>query len=458
MPAILIGLTLLTAVLCPSAADAEKLDRQLLKSAPSILEKLRRLGYRSVGVLKFRVQVDPEPIKDNVGTLNYLIADRLETALALANSPEPAPQLRLARRASEVAAEMPSRPNHLQHGGREALLAAPYQPAWGSGPIQVDALLTGIVSVASNLRTMHVAILMFGNRQAGLSMVEEMVAETDGLILNELGRSYHKRGLPNEDLPGAAKRVDESPQEAFPLREKQAVVQLRIFYDDQPVELELRDHMALIPEPRQGQRVTMLLERTDQGPQRLAAVLKVNGENTLYRERGPDVDCSKWVLEAGAKRQPIQILGFQRPNNREAEQFRVLSRADSRPGEMCYGPEVGTISLTLFAEHQPSAAAAEEDADLLAVAKACFPDKPAKDAAELQAQIRRLATAEAARPSRTTPVPVAPAKPKKRGLIVSGEAIKRATTVVEFVSAPEPFFSVVIRYYRPQSALGPVQR
>lgn len=452
--AALVGLALLATALWPAGVRGEKLERQLLKSAPLILQKLRNLGYRSVGVLKFRVQIGQETIKDDVGTLNHLMAERLETALAIATSPEAEQQLRLARRASQVAAGMESHPSHLLADGRKVLLGASYKPAWGSGPIQVDALLSGVVSVESNFRTMHVGILVFGDKQPDLTMLQGFVAETDGLILNELGRSFHKRGMPGEeDVPGEAKRVYDHPQEAFPLRDRPAA-QLQIFFDDQPVKLEYsdRDHTAVIPEPRTGQKVTMLLQRVDEGPQRLAAVLKINGENTLYRERSPDVDCSKWVLEPGAKRQPIPILGFQKPNNREAEEFRVLSREESRGKEMYYGTEVGTISLTLFTESEQSGTIPPgEDADLLAIAKACFPEKPAKDAAELKAQILRMATASPAKTPLNAPPPVAAAKPRWRGIIVGGEAIEREVVPVEFVSAAEPFFSVVIRYYRSQS-------
>jgi hypothetical protein len=438
--------------LWPSAARSERLEQELRRSAPEILQKLRARGYQTVGVLKFRVRIGNGLPKDDVGTFNLLMAERLEAALALANPDKAEDQVKLVRQASRTAADQKLRAGHLSPQGRAGLLAARYPLAWGDAQVPVDAFLTGLVQVEPDFRSIRVDILSFGRDDKELTPpVPTFYAQTDGQMLNELGRSYHKRGPLEEpfDVAAEVQRVEAAPQEAFPLEER-PVVKFTVLYDDQPVKLEYRDEQAVIAEPRQGQRVTMQLERGDQSPVRLGAVLKVNGENTLYRERDPDVECSKWILEPATKGQPILIPGFQQTNNQQANAFLVAARAASKELEMYYGPDVGTISLVVFRERTAAAAPPPQEApELLAIAKASFPERPAKDAADLKVKLLHAAAAAQVKTSnQKTAAPVAAAKP--RGVIVHGQAVARQTVPVPFEADPQPILSAVIRYYHPK--------
>ena len=93
-------------------------------------------------------------------------------------------------------------------------------------------------------------------------------------------------------------------------------------------------------------------------------MLKVNGRNTLEKERFRDMLCHKWVLDPDDP--PITVRGYQSLANDTCESFRVLSRAESRAEEMDYGEDVGLISLVVFRERQgavqPPAHAADDDA------------------------------------------------------------------------------------------------
>jgi hypothetical protein len=80
---VLVGL-----LLCQTVQASERtLERQLLKQAPLILEKLREQGCKNIGVLKFRVQKAGGRATDNGGTLNTFLAERLEVALTLSIPP-----------------------------------------------------------------------------------------------------------------------------------------------------------------------------------------------------------------------------------------------------------------------------------------------------------------------------------------------------------------------------------
>lgn len=433
------------------AASEMTLEHQLLTRAPQVLNQLRNQGCKTVGVLKFRVQKAGGRIDDSVGTLNKFLADRLEAALVLANPDDPQKQMRIVHDASSVAAGIPAA-SHLSEEGRAHLFAARYPLAWGEGgkTVEVDRFVTGLVQLAADKKSFRVGILAVSAKgPAPKLLLPPFDVATNGAILHELGESFQLRGEPGQegsmlDPAASARQISEDSQTYFPLQNKPAV-RLLIYYDGKPVALEFLGGEARIPEPSEGQKVTMELERLDSGELALGAVLKVNGENTLYRERFRDLDCQKWVLRPGWLKTPI--LGFQRDDNK-AEEFRVASREESRGLEVYYGPNVGTISLAVFQE-LPSDAPAEpvevaedgsvvensEALDLMAVARARFPQTVPKDAENLKAQLRPATS---------------------RGLIDSGKSIERPVRDEQYRWSPEPVLSIVIRYYHPKATM-PVQ-
>ena len=64
--------------------------------------------------------------------------------------------------------------------------------------------------------------------------------------------------------------------------------------------------------------------------ERLGFVLKVNGENSLYRQRAEDLPCTKWYLDPDVKERTID--GYQ-ADDKKADQFKLLSRAASKEQE-----------------------------------------------------------------------------------------------------------------------------
>jgi hypothetical protein len=391
-----------------------------------------------VGVLKFRVQIGDGPTRDNAGTINRDAADGLELALALANPREADRQLLLVRDASSVAATIRGA-SHVKAAGIPPLFSKTYPAAWGEQRVAVDAFLTGVIQVAADLRTMKVAILAVQQRDPQVDLLTQFMVPMDGTLLNKIGASFQRRGLGDPDDPDTAKlarQVRDDPSNHFPLRNG-PVVSLKIFYDRQPVPLRFVDGGAVIPEPREGQKVILELERLDRQPRALGAVLKVNGENTLFRERQPDFYCGKWVLSAG---RPITISGFQLPENR-IESFRVAGRSESAALEMDYGPDVGTISLVVFQEatspppprlDEPFNPLDDDALDLLAIAKAEFPAEPPRNSEALKATLRATAGGSV-----------------QRGIITSGKKSDHEIQILRYQWDSDPLMSVVIRYYRP---------
>lgn len=435
------------------ATFAQSLDYQLMKHAPRIIERLREKDCKNVGVLKFRVKKGDGPVSDRVGSLNMLLADRLEVALALANPHAPARQINLIRNASAVAANTPGA-SHLSEEGRARLFAQRYPLAWGDEQVSPDAFLTGVVLVDANLRRMTVGILVFDRRGGKPERAIDLFTATpDPATLGEIGESFHLRGLFDEGAvklsqeQAAQKAVEQaadvkSSEARHPLDDPAAPVTLDVFYDGLPVAIQFEGGKARVPEPREGQKVSLTIGRNG-AKDRLALVVKVNGENTLFRERVRDLDCRKWILEPN--RNSLTIEGYQMSDHRR-EDFRVLSQAESESREIDYGVDAGQISITVFREKSNGGAAEPAPAlpdlnadpeeplpdDLAALSRGVFPAQPPRNPAALKAQLR-----DGAR------------RGGSRGLIAEGEQSEHKIRTVEFQADPVPLMSATVTYYRP---------
>lgn len=414
---------------------AATLEEQLHAEAPKLLDALRDRGCSTVGVLKFRVQrIGQGTLSDDEGPLNMLIANRLEAALTLANPIGVTKQILIVRNASSVAAQ-DAHSNHLTPEGRSRLHKKVYQASWGGKQTEVDAFLTGLIQVGPDLRSIRVWIMAAIRGEPELIALTNFVAKTNGAILSELGESFHLRategvGVSGDELAKLALGVRRDPPGKFPLQDRPAV-SLKIFYDDKPIEIEFTDSEARIPEPWQGQKVHFEIARLDEENGKLGVVLKVNGENTLYRQRRRDYDCAKWHLGAGQK---TVIRAFQEANSTDrGTEFEVLSREESKALEMYYGEDLGMISMVVFAEESAQNEPKQEALapELVAIAKADFPKQTPETLVALKDELRGLE------------------QPTNRGIIGAGEQIEQQIRLVKGQWAPEPIMSVVIRYYAP---------
>jgi hypothetical protein len=425
---LLIGSAVAPAV---TAKEAAGLERGLAAQAPALIKHCKEKKYRNVGVLKFLIlREGKKGFSDNVGTLNMLLARRLEVALVLANDTKN--PVGVIRNASAVAARTRGA-NHRSPAGRRKLFEPDYPLAWGDREVKADAFLTGTAQVSKDLRTMTVSLLAFDKASNKLAQVgDDFKVRSDAGKLAELNESFLLRGHGDEEtvIRTAARVVQR--QVRHPLQESSLPVRLEVLYDGKVVKIEHRDGKAFVPGPREGQKVAFRLVR-DSSKERYGVVLKVNGESTIGRQRLPDLHCRRWILGPGSK--PITIWGYQM-DDREAEEFKVISPAESKAREMSYGADVGTISLTVFRESQKEETydpdREREKKRLQAIASARLPANKATYQALKSELLKESNESETRSPE---------------SLVVPGQKIKFKVRTVPFTPDPIPVMSVTIIYY-----------
>src|SRR5262245_45663730 len=174
------------------AEEQVELERALVRQAPAVIKKLKEKGYRNVGVLKFMAAKEGGKATDNLGTLNLLLAQRLELALILANKPRD--PLGIIENASVVAQTIPEA-SHLSKAARLKLFGAQYPLAWGTQKVQPDAFVTGVVEVSKDLRSLTVSLLAFDRHENTLApLLPDFTARNRPDQLVELGESFVLRG------------------------------------------------------------------------------------------------------------------------------------------------------------------------------------------------------------------------------------------------------------------------
>lgn len=417
------------------AAEPVSLERTLVRAAPDVLKYCRGKGYKNVGVLKFLGHKEGDAgFTDSVGTLNRTVAKQLELGLILANDRN-AP-IGILDDPSDLAAKTAGA-NHLTKAGRLKLFEPKYPLAWGTETVTADAFVTGIVGVSADLKTLTVKLLAFDAASNKLEPVgADLVAANDSRKLSEMGESFTRGAF--DDGKVEAKEQDKRDQETLakavqvktqvaksPAQDAAAPVALDILYDGKVVPVELRDGKAFIAEPAEGQAVTFKLRR-NAGAGRFACVLKVNGENTLFRQKLPDLNCLKWLLFPDNP-DGVVVTGYQKTDD-VLEQFRVLSKAESKAREVDYGVDVGTVTLTVFGESKGASPAGDTSREALD-AKAIENAKPAKTKAKdfdvLTAQMLQNA---------------------ERGLIAEGNVVGGKVAIVKFTADPQPLMSLTVTY------------
>jgi hypothetical protein len=454
----MIRIAFIVVALAAPARGAD-LESALLDRAKAIIKFCQARPYQTIGVLKFHGAKDDGRPTDNLGTINTLLARRLEVALVLANDPRR--PINLIDDASAVAAKTPGA-SHLTPKGREVLLAARYMLAWGDPGVRVtpDAIVTGLVNVSTDLKTLRIAFFYFDRNSKKLEIipgVADIEVANRGAALVEMGESFTLRGafddgkvepkakakndtvakpqakndppadLPKDKDPGKAalqSAVDVRDQKAakHPAEDPNSPIKLTVLYDGKPVRIQVQSGKAFVPEPAAGQRVEFVITKDAKAP-RYGVVLKVNGENTLDKQRLPDVRCRKWIMTDPGE--TVTIRGYQLGTDR-VETFRVLSAPESKAREVNYGADVGTITMTVFPEGKaPAPDLADDAAEKNAVAAAELP--PAKSFDSLKAKLLEDAN---------------------RGLIAEGAQVEGKVEVVKFTPAATPVMTLTVIYYK----------
>jgi hypothetical protein len=185
-------------------------------------------------------------------------------------------------------------------------------------------------------------------------------------------------------------------------------------------------------------------------------VLKVNGENTLFKQKLPNIQCRKWILGKGDKQidREVPITGYQVDDNSE-KTFRIAPPDESKALEALYGREVGLISMVVFREERnsdpppkdlppdvaPTLASVRGDTEAENDLAATFgkfnrpkpgdtPRSPEQAKSRLRGQVASL------NPDLET-----------QGVITDGAVGERKITTVPFKPSPTPVMSATITYY-----------
>lgn len=449
-PSLLGLIAVATTFLLPIARadDLPSLERALRSAAPELLRFAKDRRYANIGVLKFRIKKGDGQLSDSVGAMNMKLAERLGTALILANDVRQ--PIGIVHDASSVAATIPGA-SHLTEEGRKRLFEPKYPLAWGDSQVNPDAFFVGIAHISADYKTMTVGIAICDRNAEKLVNVIQFEAKPNTTTLVETGESFSVRGLfdggkveinPKNAEAQVAKATFEQAVAArqdsdnHPLNSSTSPVALEVRYGNERIPFEFEAGEIRIREPLEGEQVTFTLRRRDpKDERRYACVLKVNGENTLFSQRQNDFDCNKWVLEKG--RDELVVRGFQKTDNTRAA-FRILSRAASEAKQMDYSADIGLLSLTVFVEvgkhnplpRPPAINLAEEDEDAAIIQVARFPEKKPKSLDALKSQITFIS--------------------KTRGIIDEGKDEKGDTITVPFEADPRPIMSASVRYYQPK--------
>ena len=444
----LLVLTVMLSVV--SETRAGPLDQEMLKAAPTVLEFLKDKSVRNVGVLKF-ASAEGAGKPTDVGEINRTVADRLEMALILKtaiNNP-----IGVIRDATAAAAKIDGA-SHRSATGRAKLFAEKFPLAWGDEQVRPDAFLTGVVRIQKD-RSLIVSIFAYLPDEAKALAVTNFTALPDVASLMESGGSFTTRGLfddgkvetdpeklktkqaaVNKAALEAVLKVRDEPAQHPANKDVAPVVSVKIFYDGREQKVEFRDGDAWIAEPRDGQAVSFIIDHKDEKSGPLAVVLKVNGENTIEKQRLRDPECRKWVLQPGEN---YTVKGFLMAGDQKSEAFRVLSPRESMENEFRYGHEVGTISWSVY-RSLPQDKKVEPiyktlaELDVEYLNRGLFPKEQQKTLSQLRKALD------------------SPNPDRDRGLIAEDKknVVDTPTQKVEFVADPAPVLTASVRYYKAQ--------
>jgi hypothetical protein len=453
----------------PATAGPVRLPEGMAEAAEKTVAFINSEGYGNVGVLKFRVQKQGADVGGTVGTINRDLAAQLETALVIKRK-QPATFVLLAD-ASDTAAATPGAGDATPEA-REKLFAARYRPAWGDAADKVaaDAFITGFAEVDGTLTSMRVKLLAVDRSEGGPREIAEFDAVVEPALLGPLGESFSSRGMLNAGLgrigrqqgaggsgsggtseshirPAAANAASiRAGDEPHPLADPNSPVTLTVAYDGKEVPLEYRDGRAFVPEPKEGQKVTLTVRKRNRDGRQIGVVLKVNGENTAMRETLPDLHCYKWIL---SDRFPfVTVRGYQ-VDRETIQPFTVLSADDSRRREFNYGADVGSISVTVFDDESSDQPAMVSPGSLAG-------QRSAADVAMLDRGVRIDSVARNQTPQQLREALVrGGVASETRGLIVESDKTERRNLdLVEFKPVPTPAMVGVVIYYEPSGKNG----
>lgn len=348
------------------AGEPPTIDSKFRELAPSILKYAKEHNCTAIGTLKFMVKVGDAPASDNVGPLNLGLSNRLTVALVLACNDS---RFGIIRDANSEAQEI-SEANHLTEKGRTALFDHEYNLAWYTrkATSKPGLFVTGEATLSKDLSKTTIELVVFGEDGKLDKSLGGFTVDTTARTLVETGHSYlltkenspqlfnpellagargPVKGQLNKDATNHAQKVADTlataekadkAEKLAALLEKDSPVKVTLFYNGEKIPVV----GGAVREPNEKEKVWFHLENTSNDT--CGVVVKVNGVNSIFKEKLPDVDCHKWIL---GPKQVVIVRGFQVKSNKR-EPFKVLSQAESKANEIRYGEYTGTFQISVF--------------------------------------------------------------------------------------------------------------
>jgi hypothetical protein len=236
----------------------------------------------------------------------------------------------------------------------------------------VDAFLTGLVKVDFKKGTAKVIIQAFDKSSKDLRKIEEFNVNLDRTALTDMNLNYvvrrqvvggteqtvayvkngkRTKGVVlrrgdlqpddvNEDPKGDPKPPPDVQNPDVSPATIDKLLKFQIFYDGQPREVDAENRV--VP-PQKDQKVYFSVQNIS--PNRIGLVVRVNGINTLRKEkdRQPE-EYSMWVLEPGKE---YSIAGFY-PDNSAREDFKVFGQDEVNKTELGDEGKWGKIEVDVF--------------------------------------------------------------------------------------------------------------
>lgn len=367
------------------AVRADLMDIELANEAGDILAKLKDGGYKNVGVLHFRVQKEGSPNESfSAAPLSGNLATRLENALIIRNDPKDSP-LGIIHDATSTALK-----NKVggwyrakdKDGARKKLFDINYPLAWGDKAINhADksvklVFLTGVVKVAKDLNNVTVVIETL-TKDGKLNELTKFDVKMDESLLADLGQTVviaHQRGQTSAQrtaraIADARKRDAGNNNDVSPANAKG--IKIEVLFDGVAQEIT-KDSQSpgewRLPPPRAGQKVSVRLTSVDKD--RLAVVLKVNGNSTWKEQSMESKMCQMWVMHPDERQ---EYLGYYYElDGKNLVPFDVLDDKQSADRAAEFGDKVGLLTLDVF-----ESGSKKEDAETMAISLRSVPHLPA---------------------------------------------------------------------------------
>lgn len=361
---------------------ARGLDQALLKAAPKIALYLSNKGYRTVGVLPFKVQKGTRTASYDAAPLAANLPGRLENALLMTmSSNDESKALKIIRDAAGSASQQRVGAWSRNKAAFGKLFSTRYPLALGKRTFQPDVFLTGVVRNKGNRATTTVDIYAFtkdswsgGTPRVKMERLfdDPIVVRTDRPLLRDLGYSFAlargslKRGTKvaardqqalnqvNRDEEQGQQRQQKGQQGHSP--NNVAGMRLEVYYNNvkqmiRPLsegQQGAKSPLFQVDPPPSGARVALVLTRLDGAGERLGVVMKVNGLSTYKMDDGDSLACKKWLFDAEDAGKPNRYDGFYMAVEGGAKPFKVLSAEESATKVNELGDRAGWIDVDVF--------------------------------------------------------------------------------------------------------------